>query len=110
MSVEAGGFAGRAPDRSVHAEQQFANVIEEMATAAGLPPPRVLITDSETVNAKVCGEDESSASILATTGLLATVGRVELQGVAGHLGGCSHGCRCCWRTPCCVEPARGSSA
>jgi len=87
MSVEAGGFAGRAPDRSVLAEQQFANVIEEMATAAGLPPPRVLITDSETVNATVCGEDESSALILATTGLLATVGRSELQGVAGHLVG-----------------------
>ena len=87
MSGDAGHFAARAPNGAVLNEQRFVNVIAEMAIAAGLITPRVLITESETVNAAAFGGDDAHVTIVATTGLLAQLSRAELQGVAADLVG-----------------------
>lgn len=87
MSSPATGFKSRAPDGQVLAEQRFANVVAEMAIAAGLPAPRVLVTESESVNAAAFGPDAAHASVVITTGLLAEANRAELQGVAANLVG-----------------------
>jgi len=81
----AGELDARAPDTTVLAEQRFANVIGEMAVAAALPAPRVLITERPSVNAAVIGRDESHATVIVSTTLLATLDRDQMQGVAAHL-------------------------
>ena len=84
---EAGNFTVRPPDMTVLSEQRFANVVSEMAIAAELPPPRVFIIDSAAANAAAFGQDKAHATIVVSAGLLASLQRDELQGVAGHLVG-----------------------
>lgn len=87
MASDAGCFESRAPSPEVLAEQRFANVVAEMAIAAGLSAPRVLIADSAAVNAAAFGADSANATVVVTTGLLAELNRAELQGVAASLVG-----------------------
>lgn len=75
----------RPANREVLAEQRFTNVIEEMAIAAGLPVPTVLVTQRSVLNAAVLGPSERSATILVSESLLATLNRQEMQGVAANL-------------------------
>jgi Zn-dependent protease with chaperone function len=84
-SVFSGDIPARAPDPHVLEELRFANVIEEMAIAANLPNPRVLVVESTAVNAAVFGPDERRATIVGTSALLRSLSRDELQGVAGDL-------------------------
>ena len=87
MSGDATTFSARAANQAVLSEQRFANVVVEMAIAAGLTPPRVLVADSDAVNATAFGGDAAHATIVITTGLLAELNRAELQGVAANLVG-----------------------
>lgn len=63
---------------------QLFDVVEEMATAAGIPAPRVYLIDDSSPNAFATGRDPEHASIAVTTGLLQKLDREELQGVIGH--------------------------
>ncbi len=83
---DAGELTGRAPTRSVLAEQRLINVIEEMALAASIPPPQVRIV-SGGINAAVFGRDESHTTILVGEGLLESLNRSEMQGAVAHLIG-----------------------
>jgi heat shock protein HtpX len=60
------------------------DVVEEMATAAGVPMPRVFLIDDPSPNAFATGRDPEHSSIAITSGLLRKVDREELQGVIGH--------------------------
>lgn len=77
----------RAPDPATLAEQRFANVTQEMALAAGIAPPRVLILDSDVANAATYGDNARHATVIASTGLLALLSRQQMQAIAGHLTG-----------------------
>lgn len=72
--------------REVTAEQapQLVNVVHEMAIAAGLPMPRVMVVNDPAPNAFATGRDPEHAVIAVTTGLLERLDREELQGVVGH--------------------------
>jgi Zn-dependent protease with chaperone function len=83
---DSGDLQARAPDATVLAEQRIANVISEMAVAANLPAPRLLITDIG-CNAAVFGRDEEHATIVVSRALLAHLDRAEMQGIAAHLIG-----------------------
>jgi Zn-dependent protease with chaperone function len=83
----AGEFAARAPNPQILSEQRFGNVIEEMALAATVPPPRVLIAEGPQLNAAVFGSDDRHATVLVSQGLLAQLNRDQLQGVAAQLVG-----------------------
>jgi Zn-dependent protease with chaperone function len=83
---DAGDVPGRPPDRSHLAEQRLANVVEEMAIAAGIPPPRVIIVPGG-ANAAACGRDERHVTILAGETLVGAVDREELEGLVAHLIG-----------------------
>lgn len=63
---------------------QLVNVVHEMAIAAGLPMPRVMIVDDPAPNAFATGRDPEHAVVAVTTGLLQRLDREELQGVIGH--------------------------
>src|SRR5207244_876135 len=65
-------------------EQQFVNVVEEMAIAAGVPRPRIWIVDDPDPNAFATGTDPLHAHVAATQGLLDLCTRDELQAVIGH--------------------------
>jgi Zn-dependent protease with chaperone function len=60
-------------------ERQLSNVVEELAIAAGIPPPTVRIVDSEAVNAAALAPDATGALVLVTRGLLDRCDRSETQ-------------------------------
>ena len=69
---------------STDQERQFANVVEEMAIASGMPRPRMWIVPDNDPNAFATGSDPRSAHIAVTKGLLDTLDRDELQAVVAH--------------------------
>jgi heat shock protein HtpX len=64
--------------------RQFQNVVEEMAIAAGVPPPAAYVIPDDDPNAFATGRDPDHASIAVTDGLLRSLSREELQGVVAH--------------------------
>ena len=80
-------LGSRDPNPSVLAEQQLANVVQEMAIAAGVPPPAVRIIESPAVNAVAIGLTTDDAVLLATTGFLDRLDRDERQAIVAHLVG-----------------------
>ncbi len=73
---------------SVHAkpidDERLSNIATEMALAAGLPVPRLLVLEDASANAFAVGSDPSSATIVVTRGLLVRFDREQLQGVIAH--------------------------
>jgi len=63
---------------------QLFNVVEEMSIAAGVPMPKVMVMETDALNAFATGTSTSNAAIVVTRGLLSTLNREELQGVVGH--------------------------
>lgn len=62
----------------------YVNSVEGLAIAAGIPCPRAYVIDDEAPNAFATGRDPERAVICVTTGLLAMMNRVELEGVIAH--------------------------
>ncbi|HVL39246.1 MAG TPA: M48 family metallopeptidase [Fimbriimonadaceae bacterium] len=60
------------------------NVAEEMAIAAGIPVPKVMVIDDSAPNAFATGRDPRSGVVVFTTGILEKLNRDELQGVMAH--------------------------
>jgi Zn-dependent protease with chaperone function len=65
-------------------ERTLLNVVEEMAIAAGIAPPRVYLMDSPAINAFAAGTTINTAVIGVTKGCLDKLSRQELQGVVAH--------------------------
>jgi heat shock protein HtpX len=65
-------------------DQMLSNVVEEMAIAAGLPKPKLMVIQDSAPNAFATGRDPKSGVIAVTTGLLEKLDRDELQGVVAH--------------------------
>ena len=59
-------------------------LIEELATYARLPMPRVAIIDSPAPNAFATGRDARHAVVAVTSGILGILSRDELAGVLAH--------------------------
>lgn len=80
-------FTTVAPNSLALDEQRFRNVVGEMAIAAGLAEPRVLIADWPSQNGAVFGADDGSAVIVVSRQLVATLDRAQMQAIAAHLVG-----------------------
>lgn len=63
---------------------QLYNVVEEMAIAAGVPMPRVMVLETDALNAFATGSKPGNGTIAVTRGLLNSLSRDELQGVVAH--------------------------
>ncbi len=63
---------------------QLFNVTEEMSIAAGVPMPRLMVMETDALNAFATGTTMSNAVIVVTRGLLGALDRDEMQGVIGH--------------------------
>jgi heat shock protein HtpX len=59
-------------------------LVEELATYARLPTPRVAIMDTPAPNAFATGRDANHAVVAVTTGILGILSRDELAGVLAH--------------------------
>lgn len=60
-------------------------MVEELATYARLPKPRVAIIESPSANAFATGRDPRHAVVAVTTGIAEILTREELMGVLGHV-------------------------
>jgi len=69
-------------DPTVHRE--LINVVENLSITAGLPMPKVYVVNDPSPNAFATGRNPEHAVVAATTGLLATLNRAELEGVMAH--------------------------
>jgi Zn-dependent protease with chaperone function len=76
-----------APNSLELEEQRFRNVVGEMAIAAGLAEPRVLIADWPSQNGAVFGANDGRAVVVVSRQLIHAVDRAQLQGIAAHLVG-----------------------
>ena len=71
-------------DPQTDVERQVANVVDEMAIAAGIPRPRLWIVPDDDPNAFATGHDPRDSHVAVTQGLLRICTRDELQAVIGH--------------------------
>jgi heat shock protein HtpX len=60
------------------------NLVEGLCIASGLPQPAIYVVDDPAPNAFATGRNPEHAAIAVTTGLLAMMNRVELEGVVAH--------------------------
>jgi Zn-dependent protease with chaperone function len=68
-------------------EQQLTNVVAEMAIAAGVKPPRVMLLDGAAANAAAIGSSHDDATVVVSRRLLDELDRDETQAVVAHLIG-----------------------
>lgn len=59
-------------------------IVEEVASQAGVPKPKVHLIESDAPNAFATGRDPSHAAVAVTTGIMHLLTRRELVGVLGH--------------------------
>src|SRR5512134_3189295 len=76
--------SSRAREVTAQDEPRLHNLVEGLAIAAGIPKPRIYVVPEQAPNAFATGRDPEHASIAVTRGLLATMNRVELEGVIAH--------------------------
>lgn len=77
----------REPNQADLKELQLADVAQEMAIAAGLPAPRIMLVDSIGANAAAVGTSPADARIVLSRRLLDDLDRDQLQAVLAHLVG-----------------------
>jgi Zn-dependent protease with chaperone function len=81
------GLGARDPVMTDLEERQLVNVVEEMAIAAGLPAPRVMLLDGQVANAAVVGSSPEDAVVVVSRRLLDEMDRDQTQGILAHLIG-----------------------
>lgn len=74
----------RQPNENVQEEARLPDLVEGVATAAGLPNPEVYVIDDDSLNAFAVGRSPESGKVAFTTGLLHTLSRSETEAVAAH--------------------------
>lgn len=74
----------RPVDRNDPGQQQFDNIVEEMAIAGGLPKPAVYVIPDHDPNAFATGSGPEKSSVAVTAGLIEALNREELQAVVSH--------------------------
>jgi heat shock protein HtpX len=91
MNIGAYWFSGdialkMAGAREVRPEEapELHQLVEELATYARLPKPRVAIIDTPSPNAFATGRDANHAVVAVTTGIYGLLTRDELAGVLAH--------------------------
>jgi Zn-dependent protease with chaperone function len=78
--------AGARPPRPGDLEErQLVNLVEEMALAAGVPPPRVMLLDSDMVNAAVVGRSIDDATLVVPRRMLDDLGRAPTGALVADL-------------------------
>jgi Zn-dependent protease with chaperone function len=69
------------------AEQRVANLVQEVAVAAGVPPPRVLLIDTPAANVGAAGLAMEDAAVIVTRGFVDRLPRDAQQALIAHVMG-----------------------
>jgi Zn-dependent protease with chaperone function len=77
----------RPPRSGDVSEQRVANLVQEVAVAAGVPPPRVLLIDSEAANVGAAGLRMDDATVVVTRGFVDRLPRDAQQSLIAHVMG-----------------------
>ncbi|MGB9121706.1 MAG: M48 family metalloprotease, partial [Candidatus Angelobacter sp.] len=77
----------REPNQADLKELQLADVAQEMAIAAGLPAPKIMLVDSVGANAAAVGTSAHDARIVISRRLLDDLDRDQMQAILAHLVG-----------------------
>jgi Zn-dependent protease with chaperone function len=77
----------REPNRNDIKELQLIDVVEEMAIAAGLPAPKLMLVDSPGANAATIGTSAADARIVISRRLLDDLNRDQMEALLGQLIG-----------------------
>ena len=75
----------RPPNPADVEERQLVNLVEEMALAAGVRPPRVMVVDADILNAAVVGRSVDDVTIVVPRRLLEELGRDPTSAVIADL-------------------------
>ena len=75
----------REPNQADLKELQLADVVQEMAIAAGLPAPKVMLIDSGGANAAAIGTSPQDASIVLSRRLIDDLERDQMQALLASL-------------------------
>jgi Zn-dependent protease with chaperone function len=75
----------REPNPSELKELQLVDAVQEMAIAAGLPAPQVMLIDSPGANAGIIGASPEDARLIVSRTLIEDLSRDELEGAVAHL-------------------------
>ena len=81
-AVVLAGSRARPADPVAHA--RLHNLVEGLCASAGLPKPRLFVVDAPALNAFATGRHPRRAALVATTGLLDGLTRLELEAVVAH--------------------------
>src|SRR5215472_14900180 len=77
----------REPNQADLKELQLADVVQEMAIAAGLPAPKLMLIDSGGANAAAIGTSAHDARIVISRRLIDDLSRDQLQALLAHMIG-----------------------
>jgi len=80
-------IGARPPAAGDPEERQLVNVVQEMAIAAGIPPPEVRLLDGRVANAAAVGADLTGSHVVVGRRLLDEFDREETEGLLAHLIG-----------------------
>lgn len=64
--------------------REIYNLVENLCITAGLPVPKIYITEDAALNAFATGRNPEHGVICLTTGILARLDKTELEGVIAH--------------------------
>jgi heat shock protein HtpX len=84
MALSSVGAIEITPETSDHKHKQVYNIVDEVRLAAGVPMPRVWVIPTNALNAFATGIKPEKGHVAFTEGLLTTLNREELKGVAAH--------------------------
>ncbi len=74
----------RAKEATAETAPKFYTLVEQLASNANLPMPKVYIINDPTPNAFATGRNPEHAAVAATTGILKGLSNAELAGVISH--------------------------
>ena len=77
-------FSMGAKEVSPQEQPQLHAIVERLCVQANLPKPRVAVAETSMPNAFAVGRSPKTATVCATTGILALLTPVELEAVLGH--------------------------
>ena len=64
--------------------RELDRIVENLAISQGMPKPRIYVINDSALNAFATGRDPEHAAMAFTSGMLETLERNELEGVAAH--------------------------